>query len=113
MVKLTAKQKKLLELHKEFSDEELLQEFQKVPIQVNLEKEWSIKGGVDDVACKTLRASTHWKTLIRVRDRMKQQALNEMSGEVNEEKVAYLRSAIQSFESYTVFIEHHAKLASS
>ena len=108
---LTKKQKKLAELHKEFSDEELLQEFQKRPIQVNLEKEWSVK---DNASCKSLKASPHWKTLVRVRDRLKQQALDSMSeADVTEEQIKYLRSAIQSFESYTVFIEQHAKLAAS
>ena len=110
MANLTAKQKKLLELNKEFSDEELLQEFQKVPIQVKLDVEWKSQ---DNAACKAVKESTYWKTLIRVRERMKQMALNDMSGEVTEEQVAYLRSAIQSFESYTVFIEQHAKLATS
>lgn len=111
MPKLTKRQKKLLELHKEFSDEEILQVFQTQPIQVSLEKEWSKQ---DDAACKLLKASTHWKTLIRVRDRMKQQSLNSMSeADVTEEQIKYLRSAIQSFESYTVFIEQHAKLATS
>lgn len=105
---LSKAQKKLAEENKELSDKEILEMTKEQPIVINLEREWDEQ---DDADCASLRESAHWATLLRIRDRMKQEALQEAM-DANTEQFEYLKAVIRSFESYTKFIEQHARLAS-
>lgn len=94
-------------MNKELSDKEIIEATAQAEIIVSIEKEWSKQ---DDADCAHLRQSKDWKTLLRVRDRMKQEALQEAMN-ASAEEFEYLKAAICSFESFTVFIDAHAKLA--